>query len=115
MRCKYPDNSADGDFVCSAEWEKQVANFMAAGDTTRQIASGWPEWFDLKTLTKYCCASERKIRDWIRLQHDPLPASRDEGKIYISRKDFDSWMERRAIKPKRADVNDTVEKLLREM
>jgi hypothetical protein len=52
-----------------------------------------PEWFDLKTLARYGCVSERTLREWIKAVVNPLPASRRGNKLYVRRRDYDAWME----------------------
>jgi hypothetical protein len=78
---------------------------MANGDTIRQALPEWPQWMDLKTLSRYASAGERTIREWIHRHKDPLPASQVVGKIRVNRQSFDLWMERQALKIERVDVD----------
>lgn len=66
---------------------------------------------DLKALSHYACVSERTLRDWIRSAVDPLPASQRGGKLYVSRRAFDQWMDRHAV----ADSAALVKKLVDEV
>jgi Helix-turn-helix domain len=66
---------------------------------------------DLKTLEKYACASERTLRDWIHSPTDPLPASQRGGKIRVSRRAFDLWMERQPVRAAE-DVNRIVKEIV---
>jgi excisionase family DNA binding protein len=58
-----------------------------------QLADGWPEWMDLRTLCRYANVSERTLREWIHRPVNPLPAVQVGGKILIRRGDFDRWLE----------------------
>ena len=57
-----------------------------------------PEWLDLKTLSAYSCTSEKTLRGWIHSPTDPLPASQRGNKIYVRRSEFDTWMQRQAVR-----------------
>lgn len=71
----------------------------------------WPQWMDLKTLSRYACSGERTIREWIHRHNDPLPASQAGGKIRVNRQSFDLWMERQAVKIDRVDVDGIVNEI----
>jgi hypothetical protein len=85
---------------------------MSSNGIIRQHLPEWPEWMDLRTLSRYCSSSERTIRQWIHAPADPLPASRPDGKILVSRRAFDLWMERQAVQDHAIDVDATVNQLL---
>lgn len=70
---------------------------MATPPTPRQLPE-WPEWMDLSTLARYSSSSERTLRDWIRAEINPLPASRRGGKIFVNRGDYDTWMRGQGVK-----------------
>ena len=57
------------------------------------------EWLDLKRLQDYAAVSERTLRDWIRLEVNPLPAVQVRGKILVRKSDFDRWLEQHKVKP----------------
>ncbi len=57
------------------------------------------EWLDLWRLTKYVGVGERTLRDWIRLEVNPLPAVQVRGKILVGKSDFDRWLEQHRVKP----------------
>jgi hypothetical protein len=65
----------------------------------------------MKTLSRYSSSGERTLREWIHRQNDPLPASQAGGKLLVSRQNFDSWMERQAVKIERVDVDKLVEEI----
>lgn len=67
-----------------------------------------PEWMDLKTAQNYVSVSDRTLRDWIRREHDPLPAVQDGGKIFISRSMLDQWMLSHRILPESAQEVGTI-------
>jgi hypothetical protein len=70
---------------------------------------GWPEWLDLKTLSRYACKSVERLRADLNHPTAPLPfyqevmgefISRQKGsrpasgpKIYVRRSDYDAFME----------------------
>jgi hypothetical protein len=84
---------------------------MAAPDTMRAELPEWPQWMDLKTLSRYACSGERTLRDWIHRHVDPLPASQAGGKIRVNRQSFDSWMERQSVKIECVDVDKLVNEI----
>ena len=52
------------------------------------------EWMDLRTLQQYADVSDKKLREWIHLPVNPLPAVQvEQGKILINRRQFDRWLE----------------------
>ena len=73
------------------------------------VQYGWPEWMDVRTLSRYACKSPEKIRADMQHPTAPLPyfqevmgefISRKKGsrpasgsKIYIRRSDYDAFME----------------------
>jgi hypothetical protein len=87
---------------------------MATQATTRQQFPEWPEWCDLRTLGRYACVGERTLRDWIKAVDNPLPASQRNGKLYVSRSEFDEWMRRQRVTPA-VDIDNTVSKILSEL
>lgn len=56
-------------------------------------------WLDLRALTEYACVSERTIRGWIHSPTNPLPAVQVGRKILVSRRMFDTWLERHTVRP----------------
>jgi len=56
------------------------------------------EWLDLRRLREYATVGERTLRDWIRLEVNPLPAVRVRGKILVRKSDFDRWLEKHRVK-----------------
>ena len=56
------------------------------------------EWLGLRELTQYAAVSDRTLRTWIHSAIDPLPAVQVGGKILISRRAFDVWLERHRVK-----------------
>lgn len=75
----------------------------------------WPEWMDLKTLARYASVSTKTLQRWIKATSDALPAAKRTGKVLVSRRAFDSWMERQSSAGSAADVNATVDKILRSL
>ena len=69
---------------------------------------------DLKALGKYCCASERTIREWIHRAENPLPAVQvQRGKILVKRSQFDAWLEKHALQSAaRIDIGGIVDQVL---
>jgi excisionase family DNA binding protein len=60
----------------------------------------FPEWMDLKTAQAYACVSDRKLREWVHLPVNPLPASQPAGgKILIKRSNLDAWLEAHPYQP----------------
>jgi hypothetical protein len=78
---------------------------------SQQLQPEWPEWMDLKTLSKYACASVRWLRDSIHQAIDPLPGSQRGGKIRVHRGTYDAWMERQPVRPAE-DVDRIVEEIV---
>lgn len=68
------------------------------------------QWFDLSTLTKYACVSEKTLRSWIKAAENPLPACQRGTKIYVNRKIFDQWLQGHLIAP-----GDTVDRIVEEL
>jgi hypothetical protein len=88
---------------------------MAAPATIRPALPEWGEWLDLKTLARYASVSTKTLQRWIKAASDPLPAAKRSGKVLVSRKGFDSWMERQQSACNPADVNAAVDKILRSL
>ena len=57
----------------------------------RTMAEIQPQYFDLKTLSKYACISVGSLRDYIR--DGDLPAYRLKGKVLVKRSTFDKWID----------------------
>jgi hypothetical protein len=85
---------------------------MAAEKKIRQSLLEWPEWMDLRTLEHYCCTSERTLREHINREHNPLPARRVGGKLFVSRQLFDSWMDRQPDGGKGIDLGGIVDEIV---
>jgi hypothetical protein len=75
------------------------------------IQSAWPEWMDLATLSRYCCASTRTLREWVNLLDNPLPARRIRGKLFVLKSDFDSWMAAHPAGPEQ-NIDDIVNEVI---
>ena len=71
---------------------------MATG-TSNEGKETRVEWLDLRALTEYACVCERTVREWIHSPINPLPAVRVGRKILVSRRIFDAWLERHAVRP----------------
>jgi len=71
---------------------------MATG-TSNESKETRVEWLDLRALTEYACVSERTIRGWIHSPTNPLPAVQVGRKILVSRRMFDTWLERHQVRP----------------
>lgn len=61
--------------------------------------SEYPEWMDLKTITRYAAVSERTIREWIHRAATPLPAVRVGTKILVNRSVFNDWLKAHPLSP----------------
>jgi hypothetical protein len=85
---------------------------MPSHAAIRQAIPEWPEWMDLKTLERYSSISIRTLRSWIKAPDSPLPASTRGGKILVSRRAFDAWMNGHAIKVSSVDVGQIVNEIL---
>lgn len=88
---------------------------MSSNGTIRQHLPEWPEWMDLKTLERYSSISNRTLRHWIRAVENPLPASSRGGKILVSRRLFDEWMNGQAIEANSVDVERAVNSILKSL
>jgi excisionase family DNA binding protein len=77
----------------------------------------YPEWMDLKTVQRYACVSERKVREWIHEQENPLPAVQvEKGKILIKRSNFDHWLEAHAYRQAEpVDLGRIVDEVLNDL
>jgi hypothetical protein len=53
-----------------------------------------PEYLDLQALAVYSSCSVRWLRNRLADRRAPLPHHRVEGKILVSKKDFDQWISR---------------------
>ena len=53
-----------------------------------------PEYLDLQALAVYSSCSVRWLRDRLADKKVALPHHRVEGKILVSKKDFDEWISR---------------------
>ena len=85
---------------------------MSRRNTIREALPEWPEWMDLRTLEHYCCTSERTLREHINREHNPLPARRVGGKLFVSRGLFDSWMELQPAGGKSLDLCGIVDEIV---
>ena len=65
----------------------------------RRQESEYPEWMDLKTITRYAAVSERTIREWIHRAATPLPAVRVGTKILVNRGVFNDWLKAHPLSP----------------
>ena len=72
---------------------------------------------DLQALQLYACVSERTVRDWIRLDDNPLPATQvEKGKILIKRSRFDRWLEAHPFRPVEAvDLGRIVDEVMKDL
>ena len=61
--------------------------------------SEYPEWMDLKTVTRYAAVSERTVREWIHRAAAPLPAVRVGTKILVNRSVFNDWLKSHPLSP----------------
>ena len=68
------------------------------------------EWLGLRELTQYAAVSDRTLRTWIHSAIDPLPAVQVGGKILISRRAFDVWLERHPVK--QVDLGGMVDEIV---
>jgi hypothetical protein len=80
--------------------------------TTRQQLPEWPAWMDISTLSRYCCASTRTLREWAGLPDNPLPARRIGGKLFVSKSAFDSWMAAHPAGGAERDMSAMVDELV---
>lgn len=91
---------------------------MSDSQNTQTVKSAtlpiWPEWMDLKTLARYSSVSSKTLHRWITADIDPLPASKPSGKVLVSRKRFDLWMERKSG-VENMNVGATVDSILKTM
>ena len=65
----------------------------------RENSTLFPEWMDLRALTRYAMTSGRTLRTWIHSPVDALPAVRVRGKILVNRRAFDAWLQAHTVKP----------------
>jgi excisionase family DNA binding protein len=65
----------------------------------RGLESEYPEWMDLKTITRYAAVSERTIREWIHRAATSLPAVRVGTKILVNRSVFNDWLKAHPLSP----------------
>ena len=60
--------------------------------------------------------SERTLRSWIHSGIDPLPAVKIGAKVFVRRKEFDSWLEHHKIKSlENAQIDSIVREVLEEV
>ena len=64
-----------------------------------------PQYFDLKTLSKYACISVGSLRDYVKTG---LPHFRLKGKILIKKSEFDAWLEGYRVN-KKQNINNIVD------
>ena len=70
-------------------------------------------WLGLRELTQYAAVSDRTLRTWSHSAIDPLPAVQVGGKILISRRAFDAWLEQHRVSPAgKLDLSGIVEEVL---
>ena len=69
-----------------------------------------PQYFDLKTLSKYACISVGSLREYIR--DGDLPAYRLKGKVLVKRSVFDDWMDGHPFK---TDIDDIANSVMNEL
>jgi hypothetical protein len=92
--------------------QRNLLKNMSRPATTREALPEWPEWLDLRTLEHYCCTSERTLRDHINREHNPLPARRVGGKLFVSRRAFDLWMESQPEAARVVDLGGIVDEIV---
>lgn len=85
---------------------------MATQVTIRQQFPEWPEWMDLSTLSRYCCASTRTLREWASRVDNPMPARRVGGKLFVSRSQFDEWMATQPAAGPEQDISAIVDEIV---
>ena len=66
-----------------------------------------PQYFDLKTLSRYACISVGSLRDYIR--DGDLPAYRLKGKVLVKRSVFDDWI---AAHPFEQDIDSIADEVM---
>lgn len=49
-------------------------------------------YLSLRALAAYSSLSERKLRQLLQKDSNPLPCYRADGKILVKRSEFDSWL-----------------------
>lgn len=69
-------------------------------------------WLDLARLSEYASVSTRTLRRWIAQRDNPLPAYRRGGKIFVSRKAYDSWLKSQPLETDRAQVASIVNSVM---
>lgn len=78
--------------------------------------SEYPEWMDLRTITRYAAVSERTIREWIHRAASPLPAVRVGTKILVNRSVFNDWLKAHPLSPAGSiDVGAVVKEIITEL
>ena len=82
----------------------------------RTTETQYPEWMDLKTVTRYAAVSERTIREWIHRATSPLPALRVGTKILVNRSVFNDWLKLHPLSPANAvDVAAIAKQIITEL
>jgi excisionase family DNA binding protein len=79
--------------------EIETARLGLVQNNTRSAETQYPEWMDLKTVTRYTAVSERTIREWIHRATGPLPAVRVGTKILVNRSVFNEWLKLHPLSP----------------
>jgi len=79
--------------------EIETARLGLVQNNARSAETQYPEWMDLKTVTRYAAVSERTIREWIHRATSPLPAVRVGTKILVNRSVFNEWLKLHPLSP----------------
>lgn len=85
--------------VPASSRESDPARLGLVQNNARNAETQYPEWMDLKTVTRYAAVSERTIRDWIHRATSPLPAVRVGTKILVNRSVFNEWLKLHPLSP----------------
>ncbi len=91
--------SAEIESPRSPSQEIETARLGLVQNNARNAATRYPEWMDLKTVTRYAAVSERTIREWIHRATSPLPAVRVGTKILVNRSVFNEWLKLHPLSP----------------
>jgi excisionase family DNA binding protein len=83
----------------SPSQEIETARLGFVQNSARNAETRYPEWMDLKTVTRYAAVSERTIREWIHRATSPLPAVRVGTKILVNRSVFNEWLKLHPLSP----------------
>src|SRR5260370_39562733 len=73
---KLPALARNGDDSVPASNRDDPSRLGLVQKNARTTETQYPEWMDLKTVTRYAAVSERTITAWIHRATSPLPAVR---------------------------------------